>query len=997
MIAFKRNIFRDPVSEELNYQSLQFLTHLISLIGLGFKEARCKFSTTNLTKFQMRQVYAKTTVSLLSATVVLFSTVQAQTADTTKPYTKSIPAITPVLFGEQPKNRQLQSVSTVNSNQLATTPSHQFLQALPGRVPGLNIGFTSGGPGLDGNGMTYNIRGARAQIILIDGVERGYLSLNPEQIESISVLKDALSTVMLGQRSSYGVLSIRTKKGDVGKPQFSFTAQSGLETPTALPKPLSAWEYATLYNEARQNDAGTTIVTPPYSQSQIDGYKNGTDRYAFPNVDWYNTVLNKKAGITRYNINVQGSGKGFRYFVDLDNLKEKGLFKTDADNNYNTNSQLDRYLLRSNLGADVTPTTFVQLNLFGRFMRYNQPGAGSGTILSSLVNTPQLAYPVFNPNGTYGGTNVYAGNANIFGQSTSRGYQFQDVRDIAVDIDVTQKLDVLTKGLYLKAKASNNNTAYYNTVRAKDFEIYQYNATTNVYTKYGNTTEQTTTGSANERSRIIYMEGSIGYDKTFKKHSISALAIANQQNRLVFSTTNLPEKYTTFAGKLNYSFNDKYIVEGAISHAGYNWLTPSKRWATYWATGLGWNLHNEEFIKKNLAFVSELKLRANYGLTGQVNAGYYSYIQTYFTASTNTSNAVAYWYGPGSSLERSVGENAIANPSLSPEKANKLNVGADLGFWKNKLTITADYFYNKFYDLVATPNFTTAIFGSNYPLQNYQKFDYWGTDLSATWQDKVKDFTYYITGNFSLVQSKVVFNQELPKQYSYQITTGRPVGLQYGYTAIGLFKSYAEIADPNTSVLPAAPKSSLRPGDIRYLDRNSDGIIDANDQGPIGNGRPTIYFGTTVGFALKGFDLSLLIQGTANRQNYISGDFMNGFGNSGAYTAYEYNLGRFTDATAATATQPRVWLGSNTNNSQTSSFWMKDNDFVRLKNLEIGYTLPKKLSSKIGLPSIRFFSNGLNLFTWAEINDIRKDMDPESWGAAYPIVKILNFGVNVKF
>jgi TonB-linked SusC/RagA family outer membrane protein len=905
------------------------------------------------------------------------------------------PDSVPALFNSIPTNRNLQSISTVYTPQLVTTPHPVFLQALPGRVAGLNIRSSNGGPGLDGNGIIYDIRGARAQIILIDGVERGYQSIDPEQIESVSVLKDALSTVLFGQRSSYGVISIKTKKGDVGKPRISFTAQSGFETPTALPKPLAAWEYATLYNEARQNDVGSTPVTPAYSQAQIDAYKNQTDPIAYPDVDWYKTVLNKRANIHRYNLNIQGSGRGFRYFVDLDNLREKGLFKTDDNNKYNTNAQLDRYLIRSNVGVQVTPTTFVQLNLFGRFQRYNQPGSGVGGILAALLTTPQNAYPVFNPDGTYGGTNTYGGNVNIYGQTVSRGYVFQDSKDIAVDLDVTQQLDVLAKGLYVKAKASNNSSASYFTSRTKNFEVYQY--ANNTYTKFGTASEQTTAGTLFDRSRIVYLEGTLGYNRTFGKHALDVMAIANQQNRLVFSSTNLPEKYTAFAGKLNYSFNDKYIAEGAVSYGGYNWLTPAKRWATYWAAGLGWNVHNEDFIREHVKVISRLKLRANYGLTGQVNAGYYSYIQTYFTNSTNTNNNVAYWYGPGSSLERSTGENTIANTNLGPEKAKKLDAGIDLGLFKNRLTITADYFYNKFHDLVALPTLTTAVFGATYPLQNYQRFNYWGTDINATWNDEWKGFAYFISTNFSLVQSKVEYNAELPKEYDYQIVTGKPVGLQYGYTATGLFKNYDEINDPTTAVMPSAPKGSLRPGDIRYMDRNDDGIIDANDQAPIGNAKPTIYYGTTIGFSLKGFDVSALVQGTMNRQSELRNDFMNGFGNSGANNAYEYNRGRFTEATAATATQPRLWLGTNTNNSQVSSFWIKDNDYVRLKNLEIGYTVPDKLTRKIGLRGIRVFSNGLNLFTWADIHKVRKDMDPEAWGAAYPIMKVFNFGVNVKF
>lgn len=893
-----------------------------------------------------------------------------------------------LLFGILPSHRVIQSISTVNTSQLVTTPSPNILQALPGRLAGLNIGFTSGGPGLDGNGMFFNIRGARAQIILVDGVERGYLSINPEQIESISVLKDALSTVMFGQRSSYGIISIRTKKGDVGKPRISFTAQTGFETPNALPKPLSAWQYATLYNEAKQNDAGNTPVIPQYTQAQIDAYKNQTDPYAYPDVDWYNTVLNKRAGVERYNLNIQGSGKGFRYFVDLDHMREKGIIKTSDNNKYNTNSQLNRYALRSNVGVDVTPITFVQLNLLGRFQRYNQPGGGVGGIFSALLNTPQLAYPVFNPDGTLGGSDKYQGNTNIWGQAVARGYQFQDVRDIAVDLEVTQKLDVLTKGLVLKAKASNNNTVYYSTIRDKNFEVFQYQ--NGAYTKYGSTTEQTTRGAPNERYRVVYLEGSLGYDRTFNKHAISVMTVASRQSRLAFNTTNLPENYTAYSGRLNYCFDEKYVAEGAVSYGGYNWLAPAKRWATYWAGGLGWNLHKEGFISRNLPFISNLKLKANYGLTGQVNAGYFSYIQTYFSVN-------GYWFGSGSSLERGSGENAIANSGLNPEKAKKFDAGIDLGLWNNKLTITADYFFNKFYDLVAAPTLTTTVFGAGYPLQNYQRFNYWGSDISVTWQQRIKAFNYFVSGNFSLVQSKVVYNAELPKNYDYQITTGKPVGQQYGYTAIGLFKSYEEINDPATAVMPSSPKSSLRPGDIRYLDRNEDGQITIDDQSPIGNAKPAIYYGLNTGFSFKGVDFSMLIQGTINRQSYLSGDFMNGFGNSGQNNAYAYNLGRFTAATAQTAKQPRVWLGNNTNNTQISSFWLAGNDFVRLKNIEIGYTFPENLSRKIGVPSVRLFANGLNLLTWAEIYDVRKDLDPEAWGAAYPIMKIFNFGINIKF
>ncbi|MDP4209369.1 MAG: SusC/RagA family TonB-linked outer membrane protein [Bacteroidota bacterium] len=914
------------------------------------------------------------------------------------------PKMVDVLHGQKPVGNIVQSIATVNTNQLTTTPAAQFLQAIPGRLAGLNIVFSSGGPGLDGAGVsTYSIRGARSNAtILIDGVERGYTSLDPEQIESVSVLKDALSTVMYGQRSSNGIILITTKKGDKGAPRISFNAQYGVTTPSALPKPLPAWQYATLYNEAQQNDAGTTVITPTYSDADIAAYKNYTDPYGHPDVDWYNTALNKNATVSKYNFSVQGSGNGFRYFVDADYYQEQGLLKTSSVNSYNTNSQLDRYLLRSNVGADVTTTTSIQLNLFGRFQRYNQPGGGIGGILTALQNTRRNAYPVFNPNGSLAGTSSYGGDVNIWGQTVSRGYQFTDGKDMAVDLQVSQKLDFVLPGLYLKAQGSYNNTTYYATTRAKDFAVFQYNATTSTYTQYGSTTEQSTSGTPGDRYRTTYLEASLGYDKSFGKNNVSAVVLANQQSKLFFtgaSTGKLPEKYTDYSARLSYNYDNRYIAEAAGSYSGYNWYAPAKRWTNFWAAGLGWNIHNEGFVKENLKLISNLKLRGTYGMTGSgylSNAG--SYIQSWSNKDNYTASYdPAYFWGDGMSLDRGTFPNALPNPELGPEKAKKLNLGLDLGLWSNRLTFTGEYFYNKYFDLVGTPTYTTALLGTSYPAENYQKFDYCGTDLSVTWQDHIRNFNYFITANLSLVQSKVVYNAELPKIYDYQRVTGRQVGLQYGYIATGLFKSYDEINDPNTAVLASAPKSSLRPGDIRYMDRNNDGVIDDKDNGAIGSGKPTIYYGVTIGFNYKGFDFSALVQGTQNRQSYISGDFMNGFGNNGTYTAYEYNLGRFTTATAATATQPRVWLGSNTNNTQTSTFWIKNNDFVRLKNVELGYTLPTRISRKVGIPSVRIFTNGLNLLTFADIYKVRKDVDPEGWGSSYPIMKVVNFGVNVKF
>ena len=904
-----------------------------------------------------------------------------------------------ILHGQQPAENVIQSIATVHTNQLTTTPSPQFLQALPGRLPGLNVGLTGGAPSIDGVGLGYNLRG-RPLTILIDGVQRSYTSIDPEQIESVSVLRDALSTVMFGQRSSNGIMLVTTKKGDRGSPRISFTAQTAIVQPLKLPQTLDAGQYAQLFNEAQKNewDPSSTQPAPQkYTQADIDAYNNGTDPYGHPNVDWYNTVLNKTSKLQRYNFNLQGSGSAVRYFVDLDYMQDDGLFKTSDANKYNTNAQVQRYIARSNVGVNITKTTFMQLNMFGRIQQSTQPGQSSGTanngtqdIFNNLLSTPRNAYPIFNANGSLGGNDNFQ-TSNLWGKTVNSGYHLTNVRDLAVDIQLTQRLDALTKGLWIKAQGSYNNTSNYFTDRGKAFATYapQPNGS---FKQFGTITDQKNGGSAQDRIRVTYLEAALGYDKSAGKHNINTTLLANQQSAVV--NGNLPEQYTDYAGRISYNFQEKYFAEYAASYAGYNRFSPGNRFGFFQAGGIGWNIHKENFIKNSIPAISNLKLRATYGKTGQANTGYFQYIQQYRVPDNSQDNAAAYWWGPSASLERGAYQSDLANPNLTFEKAKKLNAGIDIGLWNNKLSFSGEYYYNKMEDLIAVRGRNSVILGTSFPTENIQKFDYWGTDWSLTYQDNVKNFHYFITTNLSLVQSKVVYNDEVQKDFEYQKSTGQQVGLRFGYVATGLFQNYQEINDPKVAVF--GPRSSLRPGDIRYQDRNNDGVIDDKDNGVIGSGKPTVFYGATFGFNYKGLDVSFLVQGTRNRQTYLSGDLTWPFGNNGNGNAFAANLNRWTPATAATATLPRVWIGANQNNQLSSTYWLKDADFIRLKNAEIGYTLPPTLTHRIGIPSIRAFINGLNLLTSSDIYDVRDDIDPEAFGSAYPIPRVINFGINVK-
>lgn len=893
-----------------------------------------------------------------------------------------------LLRGTVKKDNLIETIGLVDHSSLITSPTYNFLGAAQGRMPGLNISFKQSGSMQAA--YNWNVRNARTTIFMVDGVERDFYTMDPEQIESIQVLKDGLSTVMLGQRSAAGVINVITKKGNEGKPRFSFTVETGFEKALKLPEKLGVLDFMDLVNEGRINDTKNPDGYI-YSPELIQKYRDNVNPYLYPDVDWYKEVLNKTTPVHRYNFNVSGATNAFRYFVDLDWYRENGFFKTDEANSYNTNAQTNRFFVRSNLGVKVTSTTFMQINLAGRQERYNEPAydknkSGTGNIYSALLTTRPNQYPVYNPDGTYGSYSNAGENANLYGQTVSRGYQFKDTRHMSFDLTLNQRMDFLLKGLYIEATGSYYSATSYYTMRRKNFAAYWYQED-NSYQQKGTDSDQGNDGDKDQRYRITYLKGLVGYDHAFGKHNVSAVLIGdlNQvQNQNEYR--GYLRNYTNYSARLNYNYDDRYLAEAVVTRGGYNWFAPGKRWANYWGAGASWNGHNETFIKELNVF-STLKPRVTYALTGQSTCDYAEYIQSY---TTNDGNLRGAPYAGGMKFSH---ENAIAS-FLDPEKAKKFDVGIDIGFLNDRLTATFDYYRNKFTGVVATSEIKTAILGNSYPRTNCEEYTYKGYELSLTWQDRIRNFNYYVTGNLSFEQSNYDYAPELPKAFPWMSKLGDPVGMKYGYVADGIFQNQQEI-DEHDAFLTSAVKSTIQPGDIRYKDLNNDGVIDINDQTNFGSTKPKGYYGVTAGFNYKGFDFSIFFQGTLNREIYLDGDFMHGSGKSGNNAITSYVLGRWTTGNH-TNTQTRVWYGDNKNNTVTSSFWLYNADYLRLKNVEIGYTLPTSLTRKIGIPSIRFFANGMNLWTSSEIFDVRDDIDPEVWGSNYPLTRTINFGVSIK-
>jgi len=879
----------------------------------------------------------------------------------------------------QRKTELLQATSTVYTNQLVTTPAPSFLQALPGRLSGLYTRQRSGVQDTDDptSVIDFRIRGQNPTI-LIDGVPRDFTSIEPESIESITILKDALSTVTYGQRSSNNIIFVTTKRPVVSPFKLSASIQQGAERLINLPKPVSAADYAILYNEALNNDG----QAPAYSATDIITYRDGSDPYGHPDNNWQNLFLNKSAPISRYNVNMQSGNETARFYVALDYQNEGGFLKTSDINTYNTNNNVDRYIIRSNVSVDLNKTLRVDLNIFGRIQSALEAGGKSSTIFTALGATPNNAYPVFNSDGSLAGTSTY--NRNISGLINNSGYLKGTSRDLSADLSVTQKLDALLAGLWIKGDVSYNNTVDQTVDRSKDFAVYNNMPLGSTsYQQIGTNVAQRTSFAFNARRTYTYGKLNLGYDKTFGEHAIHALLFTDRQSTTLNLT--LPAIYTNYASNISYNYAEKYFAEAAASYGGFNRYRPGSRFGMFYAGGLGWNIAKENFLA-NLTWLNTLKPRITYGRTGNNNVGYYVYDQYY----DNTGTSAVYYFGGESPVSaRGYSELTLANPNVTWEKADKLNIGLDIALLTNRLSVTSEYFNDTYFDLMQTRGTSSQLIGQEFPLENIGRNRYTGFENSVSWNDKVGRFNYFIAGNASLLNSEVLYQDEVIRQYGYQKRTGLPVGQTFGYIAEGFYESQSEIDNS-----PVIVGKTTVPGDLKYKDLNDDGVIDQFDETAIGTQKPMLYYGFTAGFSVGGFDLSFSFQGVANRDVNLtlSGPLEFEFQNNGNGQAFQHHLNRWTPNNTANATYPRLSIGANDNNQRNSTFWMRSGDYLRLQNVDFGYTLPTAFTRKFKVSSIRIFANGFNLHDFSTLDHT----DPENNNSVYPLRRTFNAGLNIK-
>lgn len=883
-----------------------------------------------------------------------------------------------VLYASQKKSTNLEAVSEIRTEDLTKTISSPIYGTLTGRLAGLATYQGSGEPGNDG--VTLNLRGM-SPLVLLDGIPQTFTSINPEQIESVTILKDALATAMMGIRASNGLVLITTKKGMEGPQRIGFKAMYGFSRPTQLPRTLDAYNYAQLYNEALVNDGRPAV----YSQADLEAYRDGSNPFYRPNVNWQNEILRNETPYSRYNVDISGGKQTAKYYVSLDYLDQQGLFKENDLSINSTNSNYKRYVFRSNVSLDLSKYITTSLNLFGRLQNGNEPGVTTGTLYNSIINTPANAYPIFNANGSLGASQDFQQN-NVYGQNFMSGYLVDYTRDFRVDLAVKADLQKLTPGLWFRALSAINTYLVQTTNRSKPLVAFLQGVDgsgNTVYTQYGTPADQSNSLTTSNQNRVFYVQGEFGYDRKFGSHQLNALVLANNDYRM--ANADLPYSIKGISGRLAYDYQEKYMAQVSFAYNG-----TSERYAKGYgyglfpAVGLGWNIKKEAFLQDKAKWINDLKLRTTFGRTGNFNPNnYYTYNQYY-----NTSGVPGYNFGVNTGGNvTGIEQGALANPMLTFEKANKFNVGFDASMFNNKISLTAEYFNNNYFDLLQQIGYNTQITGAVYTNRNLGERSYSGFEFQLNYNNNIGDFNYFIAPNFSTVRTRVVFADEPTRQFAYQTRTGLPVGQSFGYQAAGLFQTQAEI---NASPKPVG--LVVVPGDIKYVDQNGDNIIDENDQIAIGRTAPALNFGLNLGWSYKGFDFSALLQGVANNDIFLTGnsywDFQGVRGQ-----AYEHHLNRWTPATATTASYPRLSVGTNVNNQYASNYWLRNGDFLRLKSVELGYSLPINWVKKVKASGARFFVNGTNLFTITGL----ENQDPENYFNAYPIQKMLIAGISVKF
>ncbi|MDR0332762.1 MAG: TonB-dependent receptor [Dysgonamonadaceae bacterium] len=914
------------------------------------------------------------------------------------PASEALQEFVVVAHGVQRRESVIGAISTINVGELRT-PSSKISNVLAGRLSGVVALTRSGQPG---EGTDFFIRGIATfgansrPLVLIDGVERDLDSVDPEDIATFSILKDATATAVYGVRGANGVVLVTTRMGQEGRPRITVRAERGIAGPTQMPKMANSVQWAKMWNEASESNF--------YSPEALEAYRTGSDPDLFPNVNWIDELYKDFANNTRLNVNISGGASIARYYIAGSLYDEGSIFKTEQENVYNSSLRYRRINFRANFEVNVTPSTMVNVNLANIYETRRRPGSGIDNIWDYTFNTSPNAFPMRYSNGLFAGPSSGDNPYNALMQSGYANDYWNQAQSL---VGLSQDLsDLVTPGLRANIRfswdARNNGTI------TRSMTVQQWLAT-------GRNEDgelefvESHRGQENlgyERSlngrRDTYLEASVSYDKLFaQRHRVGALFLYNQKQRNLLNEDNalrsLPFRNQGIAGRVTYGLDDKYFAEFNAGYNGSENFMRGHRFGFFPAGAVGYMVSNEDYWDPIRDVVDVFKLKASYGLVGNDQIGT-TEMRRFIYEATIISEGNNYIFGQqGETRPGRIRMGDPENPYVSWENAYKFNVGAEVSLF-NALRIEGDYFRDRREGIFLERQGLAGLVGiTTVPYVNVGRMTSQGFDGSMQYNQRVGSVNLSAMGTFTYTHTEILDNDQPDWNYPYRNRIGRPHGQPWGLVALGLFESEEDIANS-----PRQTFGPVRPGDIKYLDINGDGVIDEQDEIAIGYNlnHPGITYGFGLSGQYKGFDVSTFFQGVGQISIWATGSALTPFssGNLVRSAIYEdvYHNRWSLDNPNPNAKYPRLSPGANPNNNRNSTFRMHDASFLRLKTAEIGYTLPRNLVEPLHISSLRVFMTGTNLLTFSSF----RLWDPErgtNIGNRYPPNRSVVFGLNVNF
>ena len=932
-------------------------------------------------------------------------------------------------YGTQRKISNIGAQSSMKMEDIKT-PSASLTTTLAGRLAGVVAVQRTGEPGKDAADIW--IRGistpnTSSPLVLVDGVERSFNDIDPEDIESLTTLKDASATAVYGVRGANGVILIKTKPGKVGKPTVSADYYESFTRFTKMVDLADGITYMNAANEAMRNDG----IATKYTEDQIRNTIAGKDPYLYPNVDWLKEIFNDWGHNRRVNVNVRGGSEKVAYYASVSYFNETGMTVTDKNiDTYDSKMKYSRYNFTTNLNIDVTPTTKVEIGAQGYLGEGNYPAISSADLYNAAMSISPVEYPkMFFVNGEafVPGTSTNNNFNNPYSQATRRGYDNLTKNQIYSNLRVTQNLDMLTKGLKLTAMYAFDvyNEIHVHQDRAES--TYNFLDTSVPYDMNGQPILQRIYEGSNVLSykqetsgnKKTYLEASLNYDRTFNDdHRVSALFLFNQQSKLLYPKGTLedaiPYRMMGIAGRATYSWKDRYFAEFNIGYNGAENFSPKHRFGTFPAFGVGWVVSNEKFWQPLSKAVSFLKIRYTDGKVGnsEVSDRRFMYLDQ-----MKENGDYGYKFGPNGT-KWSGYETVNMAVDLIWEESRKQDLGIDLKLFNDDLSIVFDLFKERRENILLKREHSMPSFlgyNTSAPYGNIGIIENKGFDGTIEYNKRInKDWVIALRGNVTFNKDKWI-QGELPEQkYEWMNQYGHNINGVKGYVAEGLFTQteiddmarWESLSDANKAITPkpfASQFGTVKAGDIKYKDLNNDGQIDAYDQTYISRGDvpTTVYgFGFTVGW--KDLSVGMMFQGVAGAERVLNGSSVNPFNGGGGSGNLYSNIGdRWTEENPdQNAFYPRLSYGSETtsniNNFQKSTWWVRNMNFLRLKTLQISYNLPKPWVNKVHLKNAAVYVMGTNLFTLSRFKLWDPELNTDN-GASYPNTTSYSVGINFTF